>query len=217
MHGFPLPIEQQGTDPLRNEMAVIHACLKTLQTPIAIARHLQTDRARVGVILRRLVCVGAAVQLGHGCYAASSELPPPPVVRQRPQPIRDLLLAYLDEPRQACDIARHINRTVSITTGHLGQMMRLGQVVRVAYGVYQLREKCPSAPEPESITRGKPVEDQVRRIIDREKSFRQICEEAGRAPRAIRPHLQKLVRERGIERVGEDFFRPRSPDLFAAE
>ena len=195
MHGFPLPNEQQGTDPLAKEMAVIHACLKTLQTPIAIARHLQTDRARVGVILRRLVCVGAAVQLGHGCYAASSELPPPP----------------------AGDIARHINRTVSITTGHLGQMMRLGQVVRVAYGVYQLREKCPSAPEPESITRGKPVEDQVRRIIDREKSFRQICEEAGRAPRAIRPHLQKLVRERGIERVGEDFFRPRSPDLFVAD
>lgn len=217
MHENRVQTEQLQSEPPKLDVATVHACLATMQTPGEIAGHLKADRARVGVILRGLVDAGAAVRIGHGRYSPSKAPPSLPAPRQRPQPIRDRLLAYLHEPRQACDIARHIDRTVSIATGHLAHMMRIGQVVRVAYGFYQLRDRCPSAPKPETIARGRPVEDQVRRIVDREKSFRQICDEAGRAPKAIRPHLQKLVRERGIERVGEDFFRPRSPDLFAAE
>ncbi len=56
----------------------------------------------------------------------------------RPQPIRDAILAYLSEPRRAVDIARHIERPVPTTTGHLAAMRRLGLVDRVGYGLYAL-------------------------------------------------------------------------------
>lgn len=217
MDGICFQQKRRHSKTRPDEKLAVLACLATMHTPQDISLHLKAHPTRIGVILRRLVDGGAAVRLGHGRYAPTGKPCTPSVVRPRSQPIRDTLLAYLDEPRQACDVARHIGRTIPIATGHLGQMTRLGLVVRVAYGVYQLRDTCTRAPEPETIERGRPVEDQVRRIVDREKSFRQICDEAGRPARAVRPHLQKLVREHGIERVGEDFFRPISPDLFAAE
>lgn len=217
MDGICFQTEQPEPDSSLSERLAVLGCLATMQTPVAIAAQLKADRVRVGVVLRRLVDEGAALRLGHGRYAPSGKPCAPTVVRTRLQPIRDMLLAYLHESRKVGDIARHIDRTIPITTGHLGQMIRLGLVVRVAYGVYQLRNTCAHPPEPETIERGRPVEDQVRRIVDREKSLRQICDEAGRSARAVRPHLQKLVRERGIERVGDNFFRPLSPDLFAAD
>ena len=64
-----------------------------------------------------------------------------PVLRwpdPRPQPIRDMLLAYLATPRVVRDIARHICRPVPTTTGHLAAMRRLGLVERFGFGVYGL-------------------------------------------------------------------------------
>ena len=40
----------------------------------------------------------------------------------RKQPIRDAIMAYLTEARSAKQIAEHIERKVSITTGHLRAM-----------------------------------------------------------------------------------------------
>ena len=62
--------------------------------------------------------------------AHSRKLPP------RPQPIRDALLRYLAQPRRVADIARHIQRPVPTTTGHLAAMCRLGLAARLEYGVY---------------------------------------------------------------------------------
>ena len=54
----------------------------------------------------------------------------------RPQPIRDSIIAYLSKPRFVRDIARHINRPVPTTTGHLAAMRRRGLVKRIGLGVY---------------------------------------------------------------------------------
>ena len=62
----------------------------------------------------------------------------------RPQPIRDAILAFLSEPRQAVEIARHIARPVPTTTGHLAAMRRLGLVERVGYGLYALPGAVPA-------------------------------------------------------------------------
>lgn len=68
---------------------------------------------------------------------ASEQAPSPPRrLPPRAQPIRDALLLYLSEPRRVADIARHIQRPVPTTTGHLAAMSRLGLVKRVSYGVY---------------------------------------------------------------------------------
>ena len=65
----------------------------------------------------------------------------------RPQPIRDAILAYLSEPRRAVDIARHIERPVPTTTGHLAAMRRLVLVDRVGYGRYALHGTVPPGGE----------------------------------------------------------------------
>ncbi len=43
-------------------------------------------------------------------------------IATRKSPVRDMILAFLAEPRRAADIAAHIRRTVPITTGHLRPM-----------------------------------------------------------------------------------------------
>jgi len=71
---------------------------------------------------------------------------------QRPQPIRNAILAYLSEPRSAQAIARHINRPVPTATGHLAAMRRLGLVVRLGYAAYARADyagpPCPSTGSP---------------------------------------------------------------------
>ncbi len=55
---------------------------------------------------------------------------------QRPQPIRNAILAFLSESRSAQAVAKHINRPVPTTTGHLAAMRELGLVVRLGYAAY---------------------------------------------------------------------------------
>ncbi len=73
----------------------------------------------------------------------------------RPQPIRDSILAYLDEPRTAKAIAVHIDRRTSIATGHLRAMRLRELVVRLSWGVWVRRDQCDNAPEHSTILRTK--------------------------------------------------------------
>ncbi len=71
----------------------------------------------------------------------------------RKQPIRDALMAYLTEARSAKQIAEHIERKVSIATGHLRAMRVRGLVVRVGWGQYVRADRCDTPPDPTTITR----------------------------------------------------------------
>lgn len=59
-------------------------------------------------------------------------------LHRRPQPIRDMILAFLSEPRSARSIAAHIARPVPTATGHLAAMQRRGLVRRIGYAAYAL-------------------------------------------------------------------------------
>ena len=71
----------------------------------------------------------------------------------RKQPIRDAIMAYLTEARSAKEIAGHIERKVSIATGHLRAMGQRGLVVRVGWGQYVRADRCDTPPDPTTITR----------------------------------------------------------------
>ena len=71
----------------------------------------------------------------------------------RKQPIRDAIMAYLTEARSAKQIAEHIERKVSIATGHLRAMGIRGLVVRVGWGQYIRTDRCDAPPDPNTITR----------------------------------------------------------------
>ncbi len=69
--------------------------------------------------------------------------PRPAPHRWRPQLIRDAILAFLGESRQAREVAAHIGRPVSNATGHLAAMRRRGLVVRTGHGRYERAEPLP--------------------------------------------------------------------------
>ena len=71
----------------------------------------------------------------------------------RKQPIRDAIMAYLTEARSAKQIAEHIERKVSIATGHLRAMRVRGLIVRVDWGQYGRADRCDTPPDPTTITR----------------------------------------------------------------
>ena len=125
---------------------MILAFLATPRRIGEVARHTGAPRGTVRSRVDALVCTGQAAKAGRGLYVATGRprvapgvpaAPPAAPCSWRRQPIRDAILAFLGEPRQAQDVAAHIGRPVSTATGHLAAMRRLGLVVRVAPGRYE--------------------------------------------------------------------------------
>ena len=117
-----------------------------------VARHTGAPRGTVRGQLDALVCAGQATRIGRGLTVATGQprvMPDLPAAprsaphRWRPQPIRDAILAFLGEPRQAREVAAHISRPVSNATGHLAAMRRRGLVVRTGPGRYERAEPLP--------------------------------------------------------------------------
>jgi len=117
-----------------------------------VARHTGAPHGTVRSRVDALVCTGQAAKAGLGLYVAMGRprvVPGVPAALPsssgiwRRQPIRDAILAFLGEPRQAQDVAAHIGRPVSTATGHLAAMRRLGLVVRIAPGRYERAEPLP--------------------------------------------------------------------------
>jgi len=112
----------------------------------ASARHTGAPRGTVRGQLDALVCAGQAARIGRELTVATGQPRVMPDLRAaprsaphrwQPQPIRDAILAFLGEPRQAREVAAHIGRPVSNATGHLAAMRRRGLVVRTGHGRYE--------------------------------------------------------------------------------
>jgi DNA-binding IclR family transcriptional regulator len=107
-----------------------------------IAQHTGALRGTVRGRVDMLVCTGQAAKVDRGLYLATGrprampDLPTSPSL-WRAQPIRDAILAFLDEPRQVQDVAAPIGRPVSNAASHLVAMQRRGLVVRTAHGRYE--------------------------------------------------------------------------------
>ena len=133
--------------------------------------------------------------------------------RPSPQPVRDAILAFLTEPRQAEAIAAHIARPVSTATGHLAAMRRRGLVVRVGWGTYARADRCPAPPHPDSITRGRPVRDRVLAGLDHDhpRTFDEIARLTGISVDRVQQHLVIVARAGLAERVGPRSYRRTGP------
>ena len=89
----------------------------------------------------------------------------PRATSHRPQPIRNSILAYLQQPRTVTEIAAHIDRRACVVTGHLRAMRLRDLVVRLSWGVWLRRDLCPNAPEHSTIRRPKSAQDLLPEII----------------------------------------------------
>ena len=111
--------------PPATQMPSLPELLRALQEP----QSARTLAATFGVptdglasILQRCEAEGLVVQAGYRCYVATGPRGQPPRPARtplRPQPVRDAILAFMTEPRQAHEVAVHIGGTVSLATGHL--------------------------------------------------------------------------------------------------
>ncbi len=135
---------------------MILAFLATPRRIGEVVRHTGSPRGTVRSRVDALICTGQAARISQGLYVATGRLravSSVPAASQsapcsgRPQPIRDAILAFLGEPRQAQDVAAHIGRPVSTATGHLAAMRRLGLVLRIAPGRYERAVVAGIAPD----------------------------------------------------------------------
>lgn len=106
-------------------------------------------------------------------------------VTRRPQPIRNSILAYLQQPRTVTEIAAHIDRRTCVVTGHLRAMRLRGLVVRLAWGVWLCRDLCTGAPDHSTIRRPKSTQDLLPEIV-REPEPKAIRHASKREPRRVR-------------------------------
>ena len=110
----------------------------------------------------------------------------------RKQPIRDAIMAYLTEARSAKQIAEHIERKVSIATGHLRAMGIRGLVVRVGWGQYIRSDRCDVPPDPTTITRANSTMSLVQRHVAEAESLEHLQTLTGRSAIRVLQAVQRL-------------------------
>lgn len=116
----------------------------------------------------------------------------------RKQPIRDAIMAYLTEARSAKQIAEHIERKVSIATGHLRAMGIRGLVVRVGWGQYIRTDRCDAPPDPTTITRANSTVSLVQLHAAEAESLEHLQKLTGRP-------LERVLRAvRGLQAAGHE-------------
>lgn len=122
----------------------------------AVAWALDLPMSRVNDLAQTLLRGGELARTGHGRYVATETartglvaLPAPSGGHpsRRPRRVGDAILACLATPRQACDIASEVGRSVSNVTGHLRALRVAGLVVRIGWGRYA-RADMPGLPPP---------------------------------------------------------------------
>jgi len=144
--------EQAGIEDCGRLSRTILAFLAVPRRICEVARHTGAPRGTVRGQLDALVCAGQAARVCRGLTVATGQprvmpdgpvAPSPVACHRRPQLIRDAIMAFLGEPRQAREVAAHIGRPVSNATGHLAAMRRRGLVVRTGHGRYERAEPLP--------------------------------------------------------------------------
>ena len=110
----------------------------------------------------------------------------------RKQPIRDAILSYLTEARSAKQIAEHIDRKVSVATGHLRAMRVRGLVVRVGWGQYVRTDRCGTPPDPATITRANSTMGLVQLHAGEAESLEHLQTLTGRSAVRVLQAVQRL-------------------------
>lgn len=167
----------------------------------------QTMQSRV----KRCISSGFVVRVGWDCYVAVAA---PDVAAhgtsalKRPQPVRDAILAFLTQERQAKEIADHIGRPVPNATGHLAAMGRRGLVVRTAYGRYQRTDLMLDGSRPAKIVRPALLKDAVLGCLDRPLHYSAVADRIGRSHNKVNAALHWLVASGHAVSRGGGVFAP---------
>ncbi len=120
----------------------------------------------------------------------------PPIDESPRGAIRAKILAFLEKPRSAREIATHIDRSVPNVTGHLRAARKLGLVVRVDWGRYVRADRCETAPDPATIRRPNSDQDLLLSVADRAESLDDLARLSGRTLRRVR-HVAGRLRANG--------------------
>jgi hypothetical protein len=142
------------------------------------------------------------------------DLPPLEPRRGRPtypasprrQPIRNAILAYLAEPRTVKQIADLIGRRTSVATGHLRAMRAKNLIVRISWGVWVRRDKCPNPPDPATIRRTCPAHDVLLQHLQQPKTLADLEQITGSRGADIQASLTNLIKRDLIEQRPADTF-----------
>ena len=176
-----------------------------------LARHTGMSRNTVKGQVDALASTGQVARIGPGLYVATGRPRAVPVVpaalspmpgKRRPQPIRDAVLAFLGEPRQAVDVAAHIGRSLSCTTSHLAAMRRLGLLVRIAHGRYQRADPLPELARPAAVFVPSPVRQAILACLSEPRRLKEVAADIGRSASATNFHLDELRRRGLVARTG---------------
>ena len=216
-HCAPLPYPISRAQPVRD---AILAFLTEPRQVEAVAIHVNRSKSAAAQHLLAMRRRGLVVRASWETYARADTHPAPPKPIQRPQPIRDAILAFLaDQPRHAEAVAAHIARSTATATGHLAAMRRRGLVVRVGWGTYARADRCPTPPHPDSITRGNPVRDRVLACLDQHqpRTLNEVAQLAGMSADRAQPHLCLLGHAGLATQVRRGAYQRTSPSLDAAQ
>ena len=120
----------------------------------------------------------------------------PPIDEPPRGAIRAEILAFLNQPQSAREIATHIERTVPNATGHLRAACKLGLVVRVDWERYVRADRCEAAPDPATIRRPNSDQDLLLSVADRAEPLDDLARLSGQTLRRVR-HVAGRLRANG--------------------
>lgn len=201
-----------GVTDLKSEVV---AALATPQRVVAVAASFGVPRATMQARIDRCVLAGLVVRVGYGRYATVAAHTTPThssTAMKRPQPVRDMILAFLTQQRQAKEIANHIGRSVPNATGHLAAMGRRGLVVRTAYGCYQRSDLVLADSRPAKITRPTPTQDVVRACLNQPRHYSVVADLIGQSPQKAGDALHRLAKSGLAVFLGRGVFAPSAGD-----
>ena len=167
-----------------------------------IASRCGLSRVAASHRLSSLVKRGRIQRVGYGLFTLSSSeaaVPVPTQALERPQPVRDQILAFLTEPRQAFEVAAHTGRRTATITGHMRAMLKLNLVVRVGYGRYARPGSGSVLASVDALVRSHPVCEKILALLEEPRNAREIAIQMQRPVGLVRDRL-RAMQARGLVR-----------------
>ena len=192
-----------GATPAESMVRRVLAAVSCTPSSAAdIASRCGLSRVAAAHRLSSLVKSGRVQRVGYGLFSKNGPEatgPMPARVLARPQPVRDQILAFLTEPRQAFEVAAHTGRRTATITGHMRAMLKLNLVERVGYGRYA-RAGSGSAPlSAGALVRPHPVCEQILAFLDQPRNAKDIATHLQRPVALVRDRL-RAMQTRGLVR-----------------
>ena len=166
---------------------------------VDIANRCGLSRKATAHRLSRLAKSRRIQRVGYGLYCVNgpeATMPMPAQHLGRPQPVRDQILAFLTEPRQAFEVAVHTGRRTATITGHMRAMLKLNLVERVGYGRYAQTGSGSAPPSADKLLRPHPVCEQILACLDQPRDAKDIAAYLQRPVGLVRDRL-RIMQTRG--------------------